>query len=326
MNAIDTAQTPAIARHDPIRGYQALTARTEDRHVALNTRDTYEARERMAQTFGQKEERSLLDATKDIAANLFGAFRNELRGALSTLGIRGEAAAELVRDVSKAFVDAVRNGGGFSFSMIAAAYKETIVQTETSVSHALEFSAKSLVIDYNHVTGELTADTSEIEIDAIKSVSSDGLPVEARALFDFTDSGGAPSLVSVFDRVQEYLARNDFLSEEESDSIIPALPGADEALYDAILINDEKSESQAEESGEDENAASPATTGMPKFDRASAESLTLREIGEYTNSRRETITRMTLDISVRVHLGRDDNEAESERLANRYDESYKITA
>ena len=167
-----------------------------------------------------------------------------MREALNHVGIRGEAAADLVRDVGKAFVEAVRGGTSFSFGMIAVAYQETIVQTATSVSHALEFTANALSLEYNHTTGEIKADTSKMEIDAVKVVQGDNLPANtAASLFDFTDGDGPPSIASIFDRVQQYLVNNGFIGEDGEDgAALPPLPAANEALYDAVLVNDKKAD------------------------------------------------------------------------------------
>ena len=152
----------AGAGFKPISGYQSLSTLSEERRVSLDTTKAYDARERMTHSLSLGDERSLIDATKDIAANLFSAFRNELKSALDTIGIRGEVAADLVRDISTSFVEAMRDGTSFAFSLISAAYKETIVDTGTTVTHALEFSANALSIEYNHATGELSADTSKL--------------------------------------------------------------------------------------------------------------------------------------------------------------------
>ena len=134
MSMIDTlANTgPRIPEQRPVRGYQSLSQMSEQRSVTQNAETAGETRQRMGSTLSIAEERSLIDATKDIAANLFNAFRNEMREALNHVGIRGEAAADLIRDVGKSFVEAVRSGTGFSFSMMAVAYQETLTQTATS--------------------------------------------------------------------------------------------------------------------------------------------------------------------------------------------------
>jgi len=244
MSMIDSlANTgPRIPEQRPVRGYQSLSQMSEQRSVTQNAETAGETRQRMGSTLSIGEERSLIDATRDIAANLFNAFRNEMREALNHVGIRGEAAADLIRDVGKSFVEAVRSGTGFSFGMIAVAYQETLTQTATSVSHALEFTANALSLEYNHATGEITADTSKLEIDAVKVIQGDNLPANAAAaLFDFTDSDGPPSIASIFDRVQQYLVNNGFIGEEGDEATLPPpLPAADEALYDAVLVNDKK--------------------------------------------------------------------------------------
>ena len=182
MSSISAPQGAGAGGYKPIGAYQSLSQLNESRRVTVDTTASYDNRQRMAQTLSIAEERSLVDATKDIAASLFNAFRTELGEALSHIGIKGEKAAEIVRDMSKAFVEAVRDGAGFSFSMIAAAYKETITQTASSVSHALEFTASSLSIDYNQATGELAVDTSKLKIDAVKTIQSDNLPAETQGV------------------------------------------------------------------------------------------------------------------------------------------------
>ena len=42
----------------------------------------------------------------------------------------------------------------------------------------------------------------------------------------------------------------------------------------------------------------------------SPESMRIRAVEEYTNDRQETITRMTFDLVVRVHVGKDDKAPE----------------
>jgi hypothetical protein len=285
----------------PLGAYQSLSRSTEQRHVSVDTAQNSDRRERMTPTLSAGEEKSFIDATKDIAANLFSAFRNELREALSQIGIRGEKAADIVREVGKSFVEAVRNGSGFSFGLMAAAYKETITQSADSVSHALEFSAKSLVIEYNHATGELTADTSELELDAVKTVRGDNLPAEVASLFDFTDGEGVPTLAGLFDRVQQYLAQYGFLGEEGADGeTLPlALPSADEAAYDTILANEEPSGEAGDDAAEAAVAPSPDRAAL---DRAALDAVKIRAVEEYTNERQETITRTTFDLVVRVYL------------------------
>lgn len=324
MSMIDTlaASAPQIPEHRPVRGYQSLSQISEQRSVTQNAQTSNDARQRMAPTLSVGEERSLVDATKDIAANLFNAFRNEMREALNHVGIRGEAAADLIRDVGKAFVEAVRGGTSFSFGMIAVAYKETITQTATSMSHALEFTANALSLEYNHTTGEITADTSKLEIDALKVVQSDNLPANAAAsLFDFTDGDGPPSIASIFDRVQQYLVNNGFIGEEGEDSAgLPPLPAANAALYDAILVNDKK----AEEADAEDAAAAANPFAQGQADTPSPESMRIQAVEEYTNDRQETITRMTFDLVVRVYLDEDSPEPEVSTAHNRENKTLEM--
>lgn len=323
------ASAPQIPEHNAVRGYQSLSQMAEQRSVTQNAETAGALRQRMGSTLSIGEERSLIDATKDIAANLFNAFRTEMREALNHVGIRGQAAADLISDVGKAFVESVRSGTSFSFGMIAVAYQETIVQTATSVSHALEFSANALSLEYNHATGEIKADTSKMEIDAVKVVRSDNLPADAAAsLFDFTDGEGPPSIASIFDRVQQYLVNNGFVGEAdengENTTLIPSLPTANEALYDAVLVNDKNAgEPEADESAE-EAIAKPFETSPTAS--PSPESLRIQAVEQFTNDRQETITRMTFDLVVRVYLGKDEPEPAISTAHNRENETFEIYA
>ncbi len=332
MSGIDTAlganaTLPVSGRMD---GYKALHLQSENRGVSLNGHDAQDKRQRMAPVLSAGQERSLIDKTKDIAASLFNTFRTELGEALQHIGIRGDAAAKLVRDVSESFVEAVRSGSSFSSSMIAAAYKETLVQSASSVSHSLEFSAKALSIDYNHATGELTADTSKLEIDAVRVISGENLPsAETAALFDFTDSDGPPSIAAIFDRVQQYLASNGFIAgegEDGADGLALTLPDTDEALYDAVLIDNGQTDEAAEEQDETLPTAAPLT--LPLSDKDLPDNIRIRAIEEFTNERQETITRMTLDLMVRVHMGKDadDDQMEMSSIGNMTNETLRITA
>ena len=328
MSLIDTlaARAPQIPDQSAVRGYQSLSQSSERRSVTQNAETAGETRQRMGATLSIGEERSLIDATKDIAANLFNAFRSEMREALNHVGIRGEAAADLVRDVGKAFVEAVRGGTSFSFGMIAVAYQETIVQTATSVSHALEFTANALSLEYNHTTGEIKADTSKMEIDAVKVVQGDNLPANtAASLFDFTDGDGPPSIASIFDRVQQYLVNNGFIGEDGEDgAALPPLPAANEALYDAVLVNDKKADDTEAEDPAGEAVAKPFET--PPTDTPSPASLRIQAVEEFTNGRQETITRMTFDLVVRVYLGKEAADPEVSAAQHRTDETIEIYA
>tara|TARA_R110002126_G_scaffold75997_2_gene189604 strand:+ start:2046 stop:3005 length:960 start_codon:yes stop_codon:yes gene_type:complete len=314
-----------VAGAGRLDGYQALRQLSEDRSVTVNALAPQDNRERLAPTLSIGEERSLIDKTKDIAANLFNAFRNEFREALQHVGITGEAAAELVREVGKSFIDAAAAGKSFSFGMIAAAYKETMVQTSTSFSHALEFSANALSIEYNHTTGELTADTSKMEIDAVRVIRGDNLPtIETAALFDFTDGDGVPTIAVLFDRVQQYLASNGFIDEESEDGtdvLALPLPDANDAAYDAVLINDKN----AAEDAETAETEAPKPFEAPLEGRPAPESVRIQAVEEFTNARRETITRMTLDLMIRVHVGKDEVDPETASFGYRTDETFEIT-
>jgi hypothetical protein len=312
------AQTPKPSRID---GYQSLSQLSEQRRVSVNANDAQpDIRQRLTSMLSAGEERNLIDKTKDIAANLFNSFKHEMREALHHVGIRGEAASDIIRDVSKAFSEAVRTGTSFSFGMIAAAYKETMVQTSTSFSHALEFSANALSIEYNHATGEITADTSKLEIDAVRVVQGNNLPtIDTAALFNFTDGDGVPTIAGIFDRVQQYLANNGFIGEHAEDGDAgPALPlpDANDAAYDAVLINNEKSDTAEN----DQDAAKPFE--VPLADVSLPDNIRLQAVEEFTNSRQETVTRMTLDLIVRVHIGKDDVEPETNVAQHRTDETF----
>lgn len=322
-NPISSASAADVSRS--IGGYQSLSRFTEDRHVSVDTTKTSDQRERMTQTLSAGEEKSFVDATKDIASSLFSAFRNELREALHHIGVTGEKAADIVREVGKSFIEAVRSGSSFSFGLMAAAYKETITQTSDSVSHSLEFSAKGLVIEYNHATGELTADTSELELDAVKVIRGDNLPAETASLFDFTDGEGVPSLAGLFDRVQQYLTQYGFLGEGDADgeTAPPALPSADEAAYDMILVNDEADE--ADEATE--TAPAPAAATAAANDRAALDAVKIRAVEQYENARQETITRTTFDLFVRVHFDAKKTDApETIRYQSASNETVNVTA
>ncbi|MDA0662837.1 MAG: hypothetical protein O3B08_08385 [Proteobacteria bacterium] len=309
-------QLPGSGRID---GYQSLSQLSEQRSVSINANDPQNNRQRLLPTLSVGEERNLIDKTKDIAANLFNAFRNEMREALHHVGIRGDAAADMIRDVSKSFTDAVRAGTSFSFGMIAAAYKETLVQTDTTMSHSLEFSANALSIEYNHVTGEITADTSKLEIDAVRVISGSSLPsLDTAALFDFTDGDGVPTIAGLFDRVQQYLANNGFIDEDAEDGqdgVAPALPGANDDAYDAVLINNERPDAAAKDDA-------PKPFEEPLEDRPTPESVRIQAVEEFTNGRQETITRMTLDLIVRVHIGKDSVDPETSKAQNSTDETF----
>ena len=335
MSSISAPQGAGAGGYKPIDAYQSLSQLNESRRVTVDTTASYDNRQRMAQTLSIAEERSLVDATKDIAASLFNAFRTELGEALSHIGIKGEKAAEIVRDMSKAFVEAVRDGAGFSFSMIAAAYKETITQTASSVSHALEFTASSLSIDYNQATGELAVDTSKLKIDAVKTIQSDNLPAETQALFDFTDGDGVPTIAALFDRVHQYLVNTGFIGDDAETEEALALPTVDDAAYDMLLINDEAAGDEADDAAADAadagtDAAVPAAA-PPMFDaiargEAGLASVKVQAIEEFTNSRQETITRMTFDLTVRVFLAKDKTEPEVTTTRNETSEVLDVTA
>lgn len=328
MSMIDTlgATAPRIPEQSALRGYQSLSQSSEQRRVTQSAETAGETRQRMGSTLSIGEERNLIDATKDIAANLFNAFRNEMREALNHVGIRGEAAADLIRDVGKAFVEAVRGGTSFSFGMIAVAYQETITQSATSVSHALEFSANALSLEYNHTTGEITADTTKMQIDAVKVIQGDNLPANtAASLFDFTDSDGPPSIASIFDRVQQYLVNNGFIGEEGDDNAtLPLLPATNEALYDAILVNDKKAAEPEADDPSAEAAEKPFDKALT--DTPAPDALHILALEDYTNGRQETITRMTFDLVVRVYLGKDAAEPEVVTAQNREDDTVEIYA
>lgn len=315
------SQFPGSSRID---GYQSLRQLAEQRSVSVNANDPQENRQRLAPTLSVGEERTLIDKTKDIAVNLFNAFRNEMREALHHVGIRGDAAADLIRDVSKSFADAVRAGTSFSFGMIAAAYKETMVQTGTSMSHSLEFSANTLSIEYNHATGELTADTSKLEIDAVRVISGDALPsIETAALFDFTDGDGVPTIAGLFDRVQQYLANNGFIGEDTEDGqegLALPLPDANDNAYDAVLIDNERPDAVEPDAVEEDDAPKPFEA--PLADRPTPESVRIQAVEEFTNGRQETITRMTLDLIIRVHIGKDAVDPETSTAESRTNETF----
>jgi hypothetical protein len=316
------AQLPGSSRID---GYQSLSQLSEQRRVSVDTNaPQQDMRQRLASTLSAGEERNLIDKTKDIAVNLFNAFRNEMREALNHVGIRGEAASDLIRDVSKSFSEAVRAGTSFSFGMIAAAYKETLVQTSTSVSHALEFSASALSIEYNHATGELTADTSKLELDAVRVISGDNLPGEVNALFDFTDGDGVPTLAGIFDRVQQYLASNGFIGEEGDENAALALPTADEAAYDAVLVNNDRADAAEDDAAEDGVNETPKPFEAPLADKPTPDAVRIQAIEEFTNARQETVTRMTLDLIVRVHIGKDDRDPELLTAQNSTNETFDV--
>jgi hypothetical protein len=308
-----------------ITGQQSLRTFGEQRHVTLDTTKSSEQRERMVQTLKFGEERSLLDATKDLAANLFSAFRNELREALNHIGVGGEKAADLVREIGTAFVEAVREGTSFSFAMVAAAYRETITQTATTASHGLEFSANALTIEYNHVTGDITADTSKMEIDAVKVFSSDNLPAETSALFDFTDSDGPPGIGELFSRVQQYLVNAGFIEAADEEEEIPALPSADENAYDVMLVNNERAQPEGG-APDTETAAQQTADAAARAEDDGADAIRVRAVEEFTNARQEKITRTTFDLMVRVYLGKDSAEPEIFRLPEKNEESFEVTA
>ena len=323
MSSIESALGAGAQPQNPSRidGYQSLSQLSEQRRVSVNTNDSQpDVRQRLTSTLSAGKERNLIDKTKDIAVNLFNSFKHEMREALHHVGIRGEAASDIIRDVSKSFSEAVRTGTSFSFGMIAAAYKETMVQTSTSFSHALEFSANALSIEYNHATGELTADTSKLEIDAVRVIQGNNLPsIETAALFNFTDGDGVPTIAGIFDRVQQYLANNGFIGEDADDEVAgPALPlpDANDAAYDAVLINDEKSDAAAD----DEDAAKPFE--VPLTNDSLPDNIRLQAVEEFTNARQETITRMTLDLIVRVHIGKDDVDPETDVAQHRTNETF----
>ena len=76
MSMIDTLANlgPQIPEQRSVRGYQSLNEMSEQRNVTHNAETAGEMRQRMGSTLSPGEERSLIDATKDIAANLFNAF------------------------------------------------------------------------------------------------------------------------------------------------------------------------------------------------------------------------------------------------------------
>ena len=94
-------------------------------------------RHRMDRQLDAAAERDLFGATRGVAANLFAAFRNEIREALHSVGIHGKAAADLVRDVGRSLAEAVRTGSSFSFSMIAAATSDEMPSGSFTTRSAL---------------------------------------------------------------------------------------------------------------------------------------------------------------------------------------------
>lgn len=135
--ALASAQLPGSSRID---GYQSLSQLSENRRVSVNTNvPQQDMRARMTSMLNAGEERNLIDKIKDIAANLFNAFRHELREALHDVGIRGESAADFVRGVSKAFSEAVRAGASVSDAVRVRAVEEfTNARQETITRMTLD--------------------------------------------------------------------------------------------------------------------------------------------------------------------------------------------
>mgnify|MGYP000285770795 CR=1 FL=1 len=60
----------------------------------------------------------------------------------------------------------------------------------------------------------------------------------------------------------------------------------------------------------------------PLADRPTPESVRIQAVEEFTNGRQETITRMTLDLIVRVHVGKDSMDPETGIAQNRTNETF----
>ncbi|MGB0631290.1 MAG: hypothetical protein ACPGRZ_11405 [Alphaproteobacteria bacterium] len=293
MSALDLLSGISAGSLGALRGFDALKNLTTDPNAEVLEPSAVEARNAFAPSLARIDARGLIDSTRDLATNLFKAFRTELKNALDHVGISGGAAAALIGDISLSFANAVREGADFSMSLVAAAYQETIIQAGNTVSHALEFSASALQIDYNHATGEFSADTSTIEIDAVKITRGDGVQMP-NALFDFTDVEGPGTMAEIFDSVQQYLVENGFADNNDAgaNDAIDAEPDLNEAVLDSgVMPSDEQpaEEYSAPPAFADE-AARPEDFGTPAFN--------VRAVEQFTNAQQQEVTRLTIDLFV----------------------------
>lgn len=295
MSAFDMLSGIGAGSLGALRSFDALKNAVSDPGVQPTTESGVETRDAFAPSLTQIDARGLIDSTRDIAANLFNAFRNELKNALDHVGISGDGATALIADISKSFANAVRNGADFSMSLIAAAYQETIIQAGNTVSHALEFTASALQIDYNHATGEFSADTSTIEIDAVRISRGDGVQMP-NALFDFTDTQGPGSIGTIFDSVQRYLAENGFVDNEEQES--------DDVIDTETDLNDVIRDSDVIDGLEDESGLPPAFAESPRAaEDFGTSAFNVRAVEQFTNAQHQEVTRLTIDLFVSFKFG-----------------------
>ena len=293
MSALDILSGIGANSLGALRGFDALKNAVSDPAAKSATESAVDTREAFTPSLTQIDARGLIDSTRDVASNLFKAFRNELKNALDHVGITGDGAAALIADITKSFANAVREGADFSMSLIAAAYQETIIQAGNTVSHALEFSASALQIDYNHATGEFSADTSTLEIDAVKITRGDGVHMP-NALFDFTDTQGPGSIAAIFDSVQRYLAENGFVdeAEDDADDAINGQPDLNDTIRDSEVVEgiDDKPEEQPVPPAFAENAREAADFGTSAFN--------VRAVEQFTNAQQQEVTRLTIDLFI----------------------------
>ena len=123
--------------------------------------------------------------------------------------------------------------------------------------------------------------------------------------------------------MQQYLVENDFVEQLEDTAEDFSLPDSDETLYDSVLVNDARSEPEDDDI---DAVAAGAPFDLPTGDRAVLKDITMQAIEEFTNARQETVTKMTFDLMIRVHIGRDDDTPEVTRVGDASEETVFIEA
>jgi len=251
----------------------------------------------------EAESQSLLGQAGGFVRKALETIRHDLSKALKSFGFDSAA----VENFTKAFVEpvlqALKDGVSFSAELSFAAFSQVTVSSSEGVSQSTSLVAKSLEIEVNQDTGEVSVSLAKLSFEEqVRTVNGDG---EAPLLVIDPEDLATP---------QELAAKILASGEQpvETPEATPIDAAADGGAEAAAAEGDGEAEETAAPSKELEEKRAGVREKLAEDAADFQTRLTIYSVSTYKNDKGETITRMLLDAQLRLSSLADDAATQEE--------------
>ena len=232
---------------------------------------------------------------RQVVGKAIDVLRDDIGAVLEDMGLDGETARALMTSLLQPLQQALESGADFSAQVSLLAVQQQTAVSGNAFAQHLQLVAKSLEIEVNHATGEISVDLKSLSIE--QSVAGrfggGGFAEGAAPLLPL---GGGSAVTDLFGSdlagfIEDLLER---IEAPEADDRGPG-PSLDDAGLLETLVPEDVERPDSEGDDEEDGAADGEAVAVEARTR-----FALQAVERFANDLGQTVTRLRLDASVQL--------------------------